>query len=144
MVSFPRRDRKHPGIKAVISHGLLYLRTLDVEYLSGTSLLLFRSSLVLTGNVEEPFFKPLILSCGKSNMYKSAKGEIQTRQGGFLAYEVSGETPLIHKGGEGASASVCEGTEALRTLSSVGASNNPSGFSTTFCSSVDQTRSLKL
>lgn len=102
MASFPGLNRKHPGIKAVISHGLLYLCSLDVEYLSGTSLLLFRSSLVLgfvlTGNVEEPFFKPLVLSCGKLNMYKSAKGEIQTRQGGFLAYEVSGKTPLIHKG----------------------------------------------
>lgn len=56
------------------------------------------SAFVLVGNVEEPFFKPLILSCGKLNMYKSAKGEIQTRQGGFLAYELSGKTPLIHKG----------------------------------------------
>lgn len=59
------------------------------EYRRCTSLLLFRSSLllcfVLAGNVEEPFFKPPILSCGKLNMYKSAKGEIQTRQGGFLA-----------------------------------------------------------
>lgn len=31
-------------------------------------------------------------------MYKSAKGEIQHRQGGFGAYGVSGKTPLIHKG----------------------------------------------
>lgn len=31
-------------------------------------------------------------------MYKSAKGEIQRRQGGFWAYGVSGKTPLIHKG----------------------------------------------
>lgn len=56
-------------------------------------------------------------------MDKSAKGEIQTRQGGFLAYEVSGEAPLIPKGGEGASASVCEGIGASN-VSSVEASNN--------------------
>lgn len=98
---------------------------------------------VLTGNVEEPFYKPRILSCGKLNMYKSAKGEIQTRQGGFLAYEVSGKTPtVIHGGGggggEGASASV-GGDPGASTLSSVEASNNPSGFSASFCSSGDQT-----
>lgn len=124
MVSFPRLNRKHPGIKAVISHGLLYLCALDVEYLSGTSLPLFRSSLVpclvLAGNVEEPFFKPLILSCGKLNMYKSAKGEIQTRQGGFGAYEVSGKTPLIQRD----RLRVCEGTPRLQPASSVEASSD--------------------
>lgn len=39
-----------------------------------------------------------ILSCGKLNKYKSAKGEIQPCQGRFSAYKVSGKTPLIHKG----------------------------------------------
>lgn len=72
-------------------------------------------------------------------MYESAKGEIQSRQGGFLAYEVSGKTPLIHKGGEGASA-----RESRRFKRRAEASNDPSGSSTSFCPSLDQTRSLKL
>lgn len=47
-----------------------------------------------------------ILSCGKLNMYKSAKGEIHLCQGRFSAYKVSGK---IHKGCvEGMSVSVCE------------------------------------
>lgn len=78
-----------------------------------------------------------ILSCGKLNMYKSAKGEIQPCQGRFSAYKVSGKTPLIHKGCvEGASKCervwdcVCslEIYRRLQTVSSIEASNDPSVF----------------
>lgn len=98
MVSFPRLDRKHPGIKAVISHGLLYFCAISELHIAAFVSLLVVLCFVLTGNVEEPFSKPPVFSCGKLNMYKSAKGEIQTRHGGFLAYEGSGKTPPIHKG----------------------------------------------
>ena len=52
---------------------------------------------VLPVNVEEHISNQ-ILSCVKLNVYKSAKGEIQHCQGRFSAYNVSGKTPLIHKG----------------------------------------------
>lgn len=53
--------------------------------------------LVLPVNVEVHISNQ-ILSCGKLNMYKSAKGEIKPCQGRFSAYKVSGKAPLIHKG----------------------------------------------
>lgn len=142
MVSSRRMNIKHPGIKPVVKHGLQYLCTIfsDSQYQISHQLFCFELPFsilllifLLLVNVEGHISNQ-ILSCGKLNMYKSAKGEIQPCQGRFSAYRVSGKTPLIHKGCvEGANkvcVRLCVITRNiwLQTVSSIEASTDPSVF----------------